>query len=367
MTFPGNAMLKATVSAKIAPADAALQVAPRLALPTIALQQVAPLNASFRPRPPLAFTVAGRAATIAAAWPPHGLTAPRCRLDITIDGEPGELTLSRSVLDAIMSSLGLDQSLDAFSPANAGILIELALSDALAGLEESLGCSLAITAAHADQAAAEGSTSLTFALTVDGAGASAAELRLAPHHAITLARFLDQRAAPSRPEVELLPVPLCLRAAAATLKVAELATLSPGDVVMLDQCCRLMRTAVAVIAEHLVAPLDLNATGAAIKAPPMPGRGSSWEWSMQNVADKPDLSQKSDLDDLPVNLLLELGRLDLPLGEIRRLAPGAVLPLARPLDDSVDILANGRRIGRGALVQIGDSVGVRVTRLFDNV
>jgi len=42
-------------------------------------------------------------------------------------------------------------------------------------------------------------------------------------------------------------------------------------------------------------------------------------------------------------------------------------PLARPLDDSVDILANGRRIGCGALVQIGDSIGVRVTRLFDNV
>ena len=88
---------------------------------------------------------------------------------------------------------------------------------------------------------------------------------------------------------------------------------------------------------------------------------------MQNVADKPDLSQKSELDDLPINLLLELGRLDLPLGEVRRLAPGAVLPLARPLDDSVDILANGRRIGCGALVQIGDSIGVRVTRLFDNV
>jgi type III secretion protein Q len=367
MTFPGNGMLRATVTAQIAPVDAALQVALRPSLPTIALQQVAPLNAFFRPRPPLAFTVAGRAATLAAAWLPHGLAAPRCRLDITIDGEPGELTLSRSVVDVIMSTLGLDRLLDAFSPVHAGILIELALSDALAGLEESLGCSLAITAVRGDQAAAEGATGLAFALTVDGAGAAAAELRLPPRHAVALARLLDQRAAPARPAVELLPVPLCLRAAAATLKVAELATLLPGDVVMLDQCCRLMRTAVAVIAEHLVAPLDLNAAGAAITAPPMPGRGSSWEWSMQNVADKPDLSQKSDLDDLPINLLLELGRLDLPLGEIRRLAPGAVLPLARPLDDSVDILANGRRIGRGALVQIGDSVGVRVTRLFDNV
>jgi type III secretion protein Q len=369
MTSPGNAVLKAAVTAQIAPVDAALHVASRLSLPTIAPQRVAPLNAFFRPRPPLAFAVAGRAATLVAAWPPHGLAAPRCRLDITIDGEPGELTLSRSLIDAIMSTLDLDQSLDAFSPARAGILLELALSEALAALEANLGCRLAITAARTDQAAEESvaSTSPAFALTVDGIGTSTAELRVPPQHAIMLARSLDQRAVPSRPAVELLPVPLCLRAAAATLTVSALASLSPGDVLLVDQCCRPMRTAVAVIAEHLVAPLDLNATGAAITAPPMPGRGSSWEWSMQNVADKSDLSQKCDLDDLPINLLLELGRLDLPLGEIRRLAPGAVLPLARPLDDSVDILANGRRIGRGALVQIGDSIGVRVTRLFDNV
>jgi type III secretion protein Q len=68
-----------------------------------------------------------------------------------------------------------------------------------------------------------------------------------------------------------------------------------------------------------------------------------------------------------VKLLFELGRMELSLAEIRQLAPGALVPLQRPLEDSVDILANGRRIGRGNLVQIGDSLGIRITRLFDNV
>jgi type III secretion protein Q len=76
--------------------------------------------------------------------------------------------------------------------------------------------------------------------------------------------------------------------------------------------------------------------------------------------------EASDLDDLPVRLVFEVGRLELLLSEIRRLAPGALLPLARPLDDAVDIVANGRRIGRGTMVSIGDSVGVRVTRLLSN-
>ena len=89
---------------------------------------------------------------------------------------------------------------------------------------------------------------------------------------------------------------------------------------------------------------------------------------MENGTDSPppDVLQKTNLDDIPVKLLFEFGRIELSLAEIRQLAPGAIVPIARPLEDSVDIVANGRRIGRGNLVQIGDSLGIRITRLFDN-
>jgi len=150
--------------------------------------------------------------------------------------------------------------------------------------------------------------------------------------------------------------------------VGEIATLSPGDVVMADQSSQPMRTAVAVIAEYLVAPVDLTTAGVQIAARLTRARGSLWEWSMENGGDRSsaDVLQKTDLDDIPVKLLFELGRMELSLAEIRQLAPGALLSLQRPLEDSVDILANGRRIGRGHLVQIGDSLGIRITRLFDN-
>jgi type III secretion protein Q len=85
---------------------------------------------------------------------------------------------------------------------------------------------------------------------------------------------------------------------------------------------------------------------------------------MENGADRPQAEEKTDFNDIPLKLLFELGRVELPLGELRRLAPGAVIPLPRAIDDSVDISANGRRIGRGTLVRIGDSLGVRITRLF---
>ena len=87
---------------------------------------------------------------------------------------------------------------------------------------------------------------------------------------------------------------------------------------------------------------------------------------MENGGDRSpaDVLQKTDLDDIPVKLLFELGRVELSLAEVRQLSAGAVIPVSRPLEESVDIFANGRRIGRGSLVRIGDNLGVRITRLF---
>lgn len=74
---------------------------------------------------------------------------------------------------------------------------------------------------------------------------------------------------------------------------------------------------------------------------------------------------ETELESIPVKLRIELGELDSTLGELSALAPGAVLPLSRPLQETVQLMANGRRIGYGTLVRMGDSVAVRVTRLID--
>lgn len=96
--------------------------------------------------------------------------------------------------------------------------------------------------------------------------------------------------------------------------------------------------------------------------------GSFLEWSMGNPTEfsGPAGLNDSDLDDLPVRLVFEVGRVELSLGELQRLAPGALVPLGRPLDEPLDIMANGRRLGRGTLVQIGESLGVRIVSLASN-
>jgi hypothetical protein len=46
---------------------------------------------------------------------------------------------------------------------------------------------------------------------------------------------------------------------------------------------------------------------------------------------------------------------------VKPLAPNALLPLGPPQDQTVDIVVDGQRIGRGTLMQIGNRTGVRVT------
>ena len=89
-------------------------------------------------------------------------------------------------------------------------------------------------------------------------------------------------------------------------------------------------------------------------------QGSSWPWVMSNAIESGDAA---DLDELPVRLSFELGRLELPLAEGAVLGVGHVFELAREETQPVDIVANGRRIGRGRIVTVAGSIGVQIVRI----
>lgn len=64
---------------------------------------------------------------------------------------------------------------------------------------------------------------------------------------------------------------------------------------------------------------------------------------------------------LPVLVEFELGRLELTLGELAGLQPGYVFPLPAFVEGAnVTLRTNGRAAGRGELVAVGDTLGVRL-------
>jgi type III secretion protein Q len=342
--------------------------------PVVAPAHVSVLNAFYRRRQALTATIGGQPATIESAWPPtpadasDGYALVSSRVTLSLDGEEGELSLPRKLVDLLLAGVEPALSLDRLRPDRAAILIEFALAASLDALEANLGWRLALTsigAAHNSQPRPN-LVALSFALTFARFGTFICELCLAPGRALNVIRNLDRSTGFVSADVEL-PVPVSLRFAAATLTLGDVRDLSPGDVVIVDEHGGADGTAVAVIAEQFVAPIQLNSAGGVLTAYPTRGCGSPWEWSMNNESEPPRRSapDASGLDDLPLRIVFEVGRLELSLGDLRQMAPGTVLPLARPFDEALDIVANGRRIGRGEIVRIGDSLGVRVIRLFD--
>ena len=361
MTASVDTLLEQFTGVRTVPAPPPAQERP-LVLPALAARDLDAVNAFYRLRAPVAFSLGARAATLASAWPPAAYQgAARCLVELDVDGAPAAVIVSPAAIAAVIADLDQYQRIEDMDGGHLALLVELALTPALAALETALGVRIAVTAIGGAAGGLD-TAALFFTLAVDGLPPSPGELRLTPLHARRLSALLDHAAGAAAPTLGVT-VPACIRIGAATCPIGEVATLAPGDVVLADHPAA-PHQAVVVVGEHLAAPLRLTGQGAELVAPLAHVQGSSWEWSMENGADRPQADEKTDFNDIPLKLLFELGRVELALGELRGLAPGAVIALPRGSDDSVDISANGRRIGRGTLVRIGDSLGVRITRLF---
>ncbi|NKW11092.1 hypothetical protein HGG76_25555 [Ochrobactrum tritici] len=51
---------------------------------------------------------------------------------------------------------------------------------------------------------------------------------------------------------------------------------------------------------------------------------------------------------------------------MQRLDTGSLIPLDAPVDSGVAIFANGKRVGHGELIKLGEKLGIRVVNIFDN-
>jgi flagellar motor switch protein FliN/FliY len=68
-----------------------------------------------------------------------------------------------------------------------------------------------------------------------------------------------------------------------------------------------------------------------------------------------------DLLDVPVRVTVQIGRTRMTLAELVELGPGSVVTLDREAHEPADILGTGTVIGRGEVVTIDDTSGVRST------
>ncbi len=72
------------------------------------------------------------------------------------------------------------------------------------------------------------------------------------------------------------------------------------------------------------------------------------------------------LADVPLDVVVEIGRAKLPIGELLALDEGSVVSLTRAVGEPVDLLVNGTPTARGDIVVVDGRLGIRVTEILDS-
>lgn len=328
-------------------------------------------------RAPIRFAAAG--AEISARFVPDedgaeggstGSEQEWTRLRWMLGGFAGTLDVPASVISHLVASVE-PAPLAPLGTAARCLLTELALAPQIEALETLTGCGLRL------DPAAPGLPGPSVAIALEGSfGDAPLHLRLGlPVGALGLLAGLADRLPRERAfeAADAVPVALAVRVGTARLGAALLATAAPGDALLLREAPQAGNRLVVVAGERYAAPAWLDSARAVLEGPLRPAAQLGWEdWAMPDATlanaeeaaaegvEPPDAA----MDDLQVTLVFELGRRPATLAELRGLAAGHVIELDRGgLSGPVDILANGRRIGRGELIRVGDALAVRVLRL----
>jgi type III secretion system YscQ/HrcQ family protein len=89
-------------------------------------------------------------------------------------------------------------------------------------------------------------------------------------------------------------------------------------------------------------------------------------WPREPVALNPTTPHETSAQggDVPVTLVVELGRVNLTLRRVADLKPGDVVELGRHAREPIELTSGGRLVARGELVQIDTELGVRITHVY---
>ncbi|MEX1066993.1 MAG: type III secretion system cytoplasmic ring protein SctQ [Aquisalimonadaceae bacterium] len=234
-------------------------------------------------------------------------------------------------------------------------VLEVGMDTLLTHIEQRWGQRISLTAAaHADDADANRGHRWAFHL-VDASNEAllgAGLLDVDPMGLPFMDRLLGALPGVRKRSFRELPVAISVEAARMSATVAELRGLQPGDVL-----CPGVAVSLDWVWLRLAAgprcPARLNEGNVIVE--------EKW-MDDENDNDRGD-NDVFRVDELPVELSFELGRKQVPMGELETIGAGYVLTMGGITPSDVVIRANGLRVGRGELVQIGEELGVRVTEL----
>ncbi|MBA1142425.1 type III secretion system cytoplasmic ring protein SctQ [Mesorhizobium sp. CCANP35] len=277
------------------------------------------------------------------------------------------LSLSRDLVEALVSTV--QSGLGLPSEPTASLIVELALEPLVARMEEQTQLDVQLLGVRE-------ATTLAPYLELDiGFGPVSGQGRLflfspldglVPSAFRALGELVGQL--PRQPREVSPELPAIVAGVIGTLCVpaAVLRQACIGDVLLPD-ISPFGRGQITLSLGQLWAGADIEGDDLILRGPFRPRSCLLENVPMSTQPQSQQEQSQPDLDDVEIVLVFECGRWPMPLGDLRSAGEGHVFELGRPIDGPVDIVANGRRIGRGDIVRVGDELGVRLRgRLASN-
>ena len=155
------------------------------------------------------------------------------------------------------------------------------------------------------------------------------------------------------------------------ITVAELNTVEVGDVVFLDQniysegelmWAHFSPNILIILRKGSQTMTDEESTGHDVTVEAVT-EGEMPDQLQPNISGE-QLTENLAVENLEIKLDFDLGEVSLSLAQLKKLTPGYIFSIGRPLERAVNISSNGQRLASGELVDINRIVGVRVKKLF---
>jgi type III secretion protein Q len=325
-------------------------------LPRYRHDEIQATNRIFARRQPASLPLGRDRLQASAVGVPEPIREPQV-VELEMDGRLVWLELEHSLASRIAAAAFPEVTLDAVAEGLAPMLLEAALAPEIDTLEKVLTRRLRLRRLG-DVVPKEGLRAIHFhVLPPQGAAPLAACLWLEPPSLPLLAQIVELL--PLAPaDLAGLPVEIACWVGRTVVTLGELRGLRPTDLIV-AQASRAGQAKVDLVVGRTLA----------FAAEVLHNRVTITDRPRRLMAEEtgppggPEIA--GELDSVPITLVFELGRVQIALGELKTLAPGFSFDLGKDLRAPVDILANGKKIGTGELIQIDERIGVRVSQLFE--
>lgn len=179
------------------------------------------------------------------------------------------------------------------------------------------------------------------------------------------------------PRFSHLPMPLKVEIGSSNLTSSEWEKVQIGDFVLLDRCTFDIRasrgTATLTLGNTPLFDVRIKEGEAKILETAFPKDAQQVEAQPMTQEEEEEIPQEEATEGeeitlsgkVPMQITVEVGRIQMPLEKLTELKAGNVLELGLGPSPDVFLTVGGKRIAKGELVNLGDALGVKILKLGD--